>query len=97
MTVTDRAGNVGTGTASISIDRTAQFAAREIPPALQGIAWFADVDRAAAAALELRGAPAVMGVEREEIAWTYRGMPQRQLLDSLVRSWLTAMPPGDVR
>jgi hypothetical protein len=80
-----------------SLDQAAQFAAREIPPALQGVAWFADVDRVAAPALELRGAPAVMGIEREHIEWTYRGLPQRKLLDSVMRTWLGPVPPGEVR
>ena len=80
-----------------SLEQAAQFAAREIPPALQGVAWFADVDGVAAPALTLRGAPALMGVEREQIAWTYRGMPRRQLLDALLRTWLSPAQPGDRR
>ena len=68
-------------------DEAAAFVARKIPPALSGVPWFADAGREARAALELKGTPALFGIERSSIAWSYAGTPERGLLESLLRTW----------
>jgi hypothetical protein len=68
-------------------DEAAAFAARRIPSSLTGVPWFADSGRTVRAALELKGTPALFGVERASIAWSYAGAPERGLLESLLRTW----------
>jgi hypothetical protein len=77
------------------VEQAAAFAARALPAELQAARWLADVDASAWTALNLKGAPVLVGVENARIAWSYNGAPARSLLNSLMRTWL--MPTGGVR
>lgn len=70
-----------------SADEAAAFAARKIPSPLQDVPWFADTGRTARAALALEGTPALVGIERARVAWSYAGTPERGLFESLLRTW----------
>jgi hypothetical protein len=58
--------------AATSVERLPQVQARY--PMLAGAAWYADSTGAAGRALGLTGAPALLGVRGETIAWTSLGL-----------------------
>jgi len=71
-----------------SADAAAEFTARGLPKALANVPVVADVKGEGWAGLELNALPAVLGVEGTRIAWSHTGVPDRGLLESLMRTWL---------
>jgi hypothetical protein len=71
-----------TGEASAWVDRM-------IAPELPTLIWYADPQGAAHAALELTGAPVLLGIERGEVQWQLGGvLNSPAALESVVRSWV---------
>lgn len=68
-------------------DEASAFAHR-LPPQLATARWFADAERSAWTALEVKGLPKVFGIEGQKIGWTHSGVPHRGLLEPLMRTWL---------
>lgn len=60
-----------------------------IAPELSGIAWYGDPDGNARAALELPGAPVLVGVQAGQVEWQLGGvLNSPSALESVVRSWV---------
>lgn len=67
----------------------AGYIAERLPAEVAGVAWYADQAGAAAQALELTGAPVIVGVERGEIKWSISGvLNDPTSLESVVRTWV---------
>ena len=66
---------------------TAAGYARALPQPLANVPWFADASGEGWRALNVKGLPVVLGVDGSEVAWTHIGVPQRSLLESLMRGW----------
>jgi len=59
-----------------------------LPPDLQ-LTWYADPERVAATALELSGAPVLIGVRNGAVEWQVGGvLNDPAALESVVRSWV---------
>jgi hypothetical protein len=64
----------------------APFAARY--PHLNSVTWYGDPDRAALQAMNLRGAPAVLGIRQDTVQWMLTGsLPDKDRLASILKSW----------
>lgn len=62
---------------------------KSLPPELQSLAWYSDPDRAAAKALDLNGAPSLIGIRDGKIEWELAGvLNDPAALESVVRSWV---------
>lgn len=70
-----------------SADAASTYAAHAVPRQLANVPWFADAAGEAWQALALKGAPVLVGIDGPRIAWTHIGVPQRSLLESLMRTW----------
>ena len=67
----------------------AAYVAERLPAEAAGVAWYADSNNGASEALDLKGAPVVVGVERGEIKWTISGvLNDPKSLESVVRTWV---------
>ena len=67
----------------------AAYIAERLPPEAAAVAWYADETNDAARALEIQGAPVLVGVERGEIKWTISGvLNDPKALESVVRTWV---------
>jgi hypothetical protein len=65
-----------------------QWVEKMLAPELQ-LTWYADPDRAAARALELSGAPVLIGVRNGAVEWQVGGvLNDPAALESVVRSWV---------
>lgn len=69
---------------------TAQsYVTATVPEALSGVRWYADPQGGGFAALDFRGAPVLVGVEKREIDWTLAGVLARpDVLETVVRRWV---------
>jgi len=62
---------------------------KSLPADMQSLTWYADPDRQAARALELTGAPVLMGVRNGNLEWQLGGvLSNPSALESVVRSWV---------
>lgn len=67
----------------------AAYVAERMPPEAAAVAWYADSADQAWHALDLKGAPVLVGVERGEIKWTISGvLNEPKSLESVVRTWV---------
>ncbi len=67
----------------------AAYIAARMPQEAAGVAWYADASNGAAQALDMTGAPVLIGVERGEIKWTISGvLNDPTSLESVVRTWV---------
>jgi len=67
----------------------AAYMAERMPSEASGIAWYADNNNEAWQALDLKGAPVLVGVEGGEIKWTISGvLNEPKSLESVVRTWV---------
>ena len=73
-----------------SAEAASTYVAHAVPRQLANVPWYADAAGEAWQALALKGAPVVVGVDGPRIAWTHIGVPQRSLLESLMRTWAGA-------
>ena len=61
---------------------------KSLPPDMHTLTWYADPDRRAAKALELTGAPVLIGVRNGHLEWQLGGVLNNPAaLESVVRSW----------
>jgi len=59
-------------------------------PDLAGASWYADPSRNASAALSLRGAPVILGIQDKIVRWGSTGMPaDSKRLQSMLTTWTT--------
>jgi hypothetical protein len=59
-------------------------------PQLASASWFADSSRNAATALNLQGAPMIVGIQDRTIRWRVNGFPRDpKFLQSLLATWAT--------
>jgi hypothetical protein len=67
----------------------AAYIGERLPQEAAGVAWYADQAGEGAQALDLKGAPVLLGVERGEIKWTISGvLNDPKALESAVRTWV---------
>lgn len=67
----------------------AAYIAERLPAEVAAIAWYADERSEAWQALNLKGTPVLIGVERGEIDWTISGvLNDPKALESVVRRWV---------
>jgi hypothetical protein len=68
---------------------SAAYVAEHMPAEAAGVAWFADHQDQAWQALDLKGSPVLIGVDRGEIKWTISGvLNDPKALESVVRTWV---------
>jgi len=59
-------------------------------PQLGGASWFVDVPKNATVALNLQGAPMIIGVQDRTVRWRVNGFPRDpKFLQSLLTTWTT--------
>jgi hypothetical protein len=62
---------------------------KSLPPEMHGLTWYADPERQAGRALELTGAPVLVGVRNGILEWQLGGvLNSPSALESVVRSWV---------
>ena len=62
---------------------------KSLPPEMHTLTWYVDPDRRAAKALELTGAPVLIGVRDGHLEWQLGGvLNSPAALESVVRSWV---------
>ena len=62
---------------------------KSLPADMQSLTWYVDPDRQAARALEVTGAPVLMGVRNGNLEWQLGGvLSNPSALESVVRSWV---------
>ena len=62
---------------------------KSLPPEMHTLTWYVDPDRRAAKALELTGAPVLIGVRNGQLEWQLGGVLNNPAaLESVVRSWV---------
>lgn len=62
---------------------------KSLPPEMHTLTWYVDPDRRAAKALELTGAPVLIGVRDGQLEWQLGGvLGNPAALESVVRSWV---------
>lgn len=62
---------------------------KSLPEEMRDLTWYADPDRHAATALELTGAPVLVGVRNGNIEWQLAGvLNSPSALESVVRRWV---------
>lgn len=62
---------------------------KTLPADMQTLTWYADPERRAAKALELTGAPVLIGVRNGNLEWQLGGVLNNPAaLESVVRSWV---------
>ena len=67
----------------------AAYMAKQLPEEAAGIPWLADDQDEAWRALQLKGTPVLMGIERGQIKWTVSGvLNDPKSLESVVRTWV---------
>ena len=67
----------------------AAYMGERLPPEAAGVAWFADPSNEAAQAMDLRGAPVLVGVDHGQVNWTISGvLNDPKSLESVVRTWV---------
>lgn len=66
-----------------------RYAADNLPEALVGGRWFADVGDAGRSALKLTGAPVLIGMQDQQIKWAIAGvLNDPTALESALRTWV---------
>jgi len=72
-----------------STDGAQAYLAKALPPEVGAIAWYADPQDEAWAALRLTGAPVLVGVKEKTIQWSISGvLNDPKVLESAVRTWV---------
>lgn len=67
----------------------AAYIAQRMPAETAAVPWYADENNEAWQALELKGTPVLLGVDRGEIKWTLSGvLNDPKALESVVRTWV---------
>ena len=70
-------------------DEAKAWIEKSLPAEMQGVTWFVDPERRAAKALELNGAPVLIGVRNGNLEWQLGGVLNNpSALESVVRSWV---------